>query len=300
MRVAFSPIYRYPHLPEKHRFPMEKYDVLYEQLIYEGTITEEDVFSPDILSEETLLRTHSEEYWYKLKHGKLSRNEIRAMGFPYTPLLIERSLHIAGGTLQCARYALQGEVALNIAGGTHHAFRDRGEGFCLLNDFAIAINELLYTGEIQQALIIDLDVHQGNGTAAIFEGESRVFTLSVHGAKNYPLRKTTSDWDIGVDDGIEDQAYLSIVEQTLKEVFQRVKPDLVCYLSGVDVIEGDKLGRLSLSIQGCRRRDELVFEYCKQHSVVPCVSMGGGYSKRLANIIEAHANTYRVARQVFG
>ena len=158
----------------------------------------------------------------------------------------------------------------------------------------------MHTGEIQQALIIDLDVHQGNGTAAIFEGDPRVFTLSVHGAKNYPLRKTTSDWDIGVEDGIEDQAYLAIVEQTLKEVFQRVKPDLVCYLSGVDVIEGDKLGRLSLSIQGCRRRDEVVFEYCKQHDVVPCVSMGGGYSKRLANIIEAHANTYRVARQVFG
>ena len=179
-------------------------------------------------------------------------------------------------------------------------FAGRGEGFCLLNDFAIAINELLYTEEIKSALIIDFDVHQGNGTAAIFENDPRVFTLSVHGAKNYPLRKTTSDWDIGVDDGIEDEAYLSIVEQTLQEVFQRVKPDLVCYLSGVDVIAGDKLGRLALSIQGCRRRDELVFDYCKQHGVVPCVSMGGGYSKRLANIIEAHANTYRAACQVFG
>ena len=302
MKVAFSPIYRY-ELPPKHRFPMEKYTLLPEQLLYEGTITPDHFFAPEPLPEEVILRTHTAAYWDKLRTNTLSRKEARAIGFPMRPALIARGRVIAGGTLACARYALAGtqpRAALNVAGGTHHSFADRGEGFCVFNDIAIAANELLYTGEIAKAVVVDLDVHQGNGTAHIFRHEPRVFTLSFHGAKNYPNRKPPSDLDVGFPDGTGDDAYLSKLAEVLPPLLDREQPDVVFYLSGVDVLATDKLGRLSMSLQGCRARDRFVFQTCRARNLPVAVCMGGGYSERLATIIEAHANTYRTAEEVYG
>ena len=298
MKIAFSPVYRY-ELPAKHRFPMEKYALLPEQLLYEGTITDAAFFAPKPLSEEAILRTHTEEYWHKLKTNTLSAKEARAIGFPMRPELIARGRVIARGTLDCARIALGGGgVALNIAGGTHHSFADRGEGFCVFNDIAIAANELLHAGEISRAIVVDLDVHQGNGTASIFADEARVFTLSFHGAKNYPNRKPPSDLDVGFPDGTRDEDYLGKLHEILPNLLDEVRPDIVFYLSGVDVLETDKLGRLALSLQGCKERDRFVFQSCKDRGLPVAVSMGGGYSERLATIIEAHANTFRVAGAV--
>ena len=299
MRIAFSPVYRYS-LPPKHRFPMEKYTLLPEQLLYEGTITEQDFFAPEPLPEEAILRTHTPEYWEKLRTNTLSRKEARAIGFPMRPELIARGRVIAQGTLDCARIARREGVALNVAGGTHHSFADRGEGFCVFNDIAIAANELLHTGEVARALVIDLDVHQGNGTAHIFRNEPRVFTLSFHGARNYPVRKPPSDLDVGFPDGTEDAAYLDKLYEVLPGVLDRFRPELVFYLSGVDILASDKLGRLSCTLAGCRERDRFVFQCCHDRNLPVAVSMGGGYSERLATIIEAHANTYREAVATYG
>lgn len=300
MQIAFSPVYRY-ELPAKHRFPMDKYTMLPEQLLYEGTITPGSFFAPAPLPEAAILRTHTAAYWDKLKTNTLSRKEARAIGFPMRPELIARGRVIAQGTLDCARRALDGGgIALNIAGGTHHSFADRGEGFCVFNDIAIAANELLHTGEIRRAVVVDLDVHQGNGTADIFAGEPRVFTLSFHGEKNYPHRKPPSDLDVGFADGTTDEAYLAQLYRILPDLLDRLRPDVVFYLSGVDVLATDKLGRLAVTIDGCRERDRFVLQTCKDRDLPVAVSMGGGYSERLATIIEAHANTFRVASDVFG
>lgn len=298
LKIAFHPIYKY-ELPEGHRFPMVKYELLPEQLLYEGTVADDNFFMPEPISEETILLTHSEDYWEKLKNQNLSRKEIRAIGFPMSEMLVHRGRFIANGTIQCALYALQFGVALNIAGGTHHAFTNRGEGFCLFNDIAIAANYLLQNNISKKMLIVDLDVHQGNGTAQIFQGDARVFTFSMHGERNYPVRKERSDLDIGLPDKTEDSPYLKILRNTLPALIDSVEPDLVFYLSGVDVLETDKLGRLSMSLAGCRERDRIVFETCKKNNIPVAVSMGGGYSERIAHIVEAHANTYRVAQEVF-
>ncbi len=298
LKIAYAPIYKY-ELPPGHRFPMEKYELLPEQLLYEGTIREDNFFRPEVLDEATLLLTHTPEYWQKLQNQNLSVKEIRAIGFPMSPLLIQRGLHIAQGTIQCALYALRYGVAMNIAGGTHHSFADRGEGFCILNDIAIASNYLLAHGFAKKILIIDLDVHQGNGTAKIFEREKRVFTFSMHGEKNYPLRKEKSDLDIGLPDKTDDRSYLSILGENLPALLDQVAPDFIFYLSGVDVLETDKLGRLNLSMAGCRERDRLVMQLCHQNHIPLAISMGGGYSERLSHIIEAHANTFRLAQEIY-
>lgn len=298
LKIAFHPIYKY-ELPEGHRFPMVKYELLPEQLLYEGTVTDDHFFAPEPISEETILLTHSEDYWEKLKNQSLSKKEIRAIGFPMSETLVQRGRFIANGTIQCALYAQQFGVALNIAGGTHHAFTDRGEGFCLFNDIGIAANYLLANNISKKILVVDLDVHQGNGTAQIFQEDARVFTFSMHGERNYPVRKERSDLDIGLPDKTEDSPYLKILRNTLPALIDSVEPDLVFYLSGVDVLETDKLGRLSMSLAGCRERDRIVFETCKKNKIPVAVSMGGGYSERIAHIVEAHANTYRVAQEVF-
>ncbi|GJM35556.1 MAG: histone deacetylase [Saprospiraceae bacterium] len=298
LKIAFSPIYKYV-LPNGHRFPMEKYELLPEQLLYEGTVTESHFFHPAPLDEPTILLTHDETYWNKLKMLDLSRKEIRAIGFPLSEQLVQRGRHISNGTLQCALYSRQYGVSLNVAGGTHHSFTYKGEGFCLLNDIAIAANYLLAQNIVKKILVIDLDVHQGNGTAQIFRNDPRVFTFSIHGEKNYPHRKENSDLDIGLPDKTEDEAYLKVLQSTLPPLFDQVEPEQVFYLSGVDVLATDKLGRLNMSIEGCKRRDRFVLENCLRNNVPVAVSMGGGYSARIAHIVDAHANTFRVAQEIF-
>ncbi|MDX1666070.1 MAG: histone deacetylase [Saprospiraceae bacterium] len=278
---------------------MIKYELLPEQLLYEGTATRENFFQPDRLEEEIILLTHEQDYWDRLKHQRLSEKEIRAIGFPMSERLIERGRHIAQGTIQCALFARQDGVSLNTAGGTHHSFSYKGEGFCILNDIAIAANYLLHEKLAGKILIIDLDVHQGNGTAQIFQNEKRVFTFSMHGEKNYPLHKVESDLDIGMPDETGDRQYLDTLRQTLPDLLQSVQPDIAFYLSGVDPLKTDKLGRLSMSIRGLKSRDRFVFESLQERNIPVAVSMGGGYSERIAHIIEAHANTYRVAREIF-
>ncbi|MCC5921296.1 MAG: histone deacetylase [Cyclobacteriaceae bacterium] len=298
LKVAWAPIYKHP-LPENHRFPMEKYELLPEQLMYEGTLTQENFFEPKQVSEELILQAHNAEYWYKLKNLQLTRKEERATGFPLSHQLIEREIIIAGGSIQATEYALKHQVAMNIAGGTHHAFSNRGEGFCLLNDIALASYHLLNTqADDYKILVVDLDVHQGNGTAEIFKNNDRVFTFSMHGEKNYPLKKEKSDLDIPLPDGTGDEEYLKSLKINLKNIIESFLPKFVFFQSGVDVLADDKLGRLALSIEGCKERDRIVFELCKLHSLPLMVSMGGGYSKSLNRIIEAHANTYRLAQQI--
>jgi len=298
LKIAFSPIYKYD-LPAGHRFPMDKYDLLPLQLLHEGSVTEENFFRPEPLSDSEILLTHTKEYLHKLNHNLLNKKEERAIGFPVRPELILRGKHIANGTLQCAHYAMQYGVAMNIAGGTHHAFADRGEGFCIFNDFAITANLLLVQKVVSQILIVDLDVHQGNGNAKIFENDSRVFTFSMHGAKNYPLHKEISDLDIGVDDGIKDAHYLSLLRNNLPRLIQQVQPDLILYLAGVDILSTDKLGRLAVTREGCKQRDYFVFSEAKKNNIPVAVSMGGGYSEQIKDIIEAHANTFRVAQDLY-
>ena len=298
LKIAFDKKYAHS-LPPKHRFPMIKYELIPEQLIYEGTVTEDSFFVPKQLDEPTILTTHDAAYWEKLKTLQLTRKEERATGFPLSKDLVEREITIAQGTIDCAKYALEYGVAMNVAGGTHHAFTNRGEGFCLLNDIGIASNYLLDNKLVNKVLVIDLDVHQGNGTAEIFENEERVFTFSMHGAKNYPLRKEQSDLDIGLPDGATDDLYLSHLQNTLPMLIDMIEPEFVFFQSGVDVLATDKLGRLGLTIQGCKQRDKIVFEYCKKNQIPVAVSMGGGYSESIAVIVEAHANTYRLAQDLF-
>lgn len=298
IRIAYHPIYEYP-LPEGHRFPMEKYGLLKEQLLYEGVFQEEHFFQPAALEEEYLLLTHTPEYWQKLTGQRLSAKEIRKIGFPMTPLLVERGRHIAQGTFQCALYALENGIALNIAGGTHHSFAGHGEGFCIFNDMAIAANLLLYQKRVKKVLMVDLDVHQGNGTAKIFEDNAKVFTFSMHGDKNYPLHKEKSDLDVPLPDGIEDNAYLALLKQQLESLISKVSPDVIFYQAGVDVLATDKLGRLSITEQGCKTRDEIVFSIANRYQIPIVVTMGGGYSPLIKHILNAHANTYKMAKEIF-
>ena len=297
-KVAYHPIYVHP-LPAGHRFPMEKYEMLYQQLLHEGTIETRDVFSPDTIDAHWVLNVHEATYLNKLQQLSLTQSEVRQTGFPISEQLVERELRILEGTRRCADYALTDQISFNIAGGTHHAFADRGEGFCLLNDQAVAARYLVDQKKATQILIIDLDVHQGNGTAAIFQQDDSVFTFSMHGAHNYPLRKEKSDLDIGLPDGIGADAYLEILEEQLTNVLKRFSPDFVFYQCGVDILGTDKLGRLGVSMDGCKQRDEIVFGKVRKLGVPVVCSMGGGYSQDINLVVEAHANTYRVAKHVF-
>ena len=278
---------------------MLKYELLPQQLLYEGTITEENLFEPGPLAEEDIVAAHDAEYWRKLKNLQLNKSEIRKTGFPLSASLVEREIIIAEGTVQAALYALQYGVAMNIAGGTHHAFSDRGEGFCLLNDIAIAARHLLRKGLCRKILVVDLDVHQGNGTAEIFRNSAEVYTFSMHGAKNYPLHKEKSDLDVELSDGTSDKEYLYILQFHLPALICQLQPDFIFYQSGVDVLATDKLGRLGLSLAGCKERDAFVLSCCSQNKIPVAVSMGGGYSEKITHIVEAHANTYRLAQDIF-
>lgn len=298
LKIAWSSIYAH-QLPEGHRFPMEKYNLIPEQLLYEGTVVQDNFFEPTPLPEQWITLTHSADYWHKLSHQLLSPAEIRKTGFPMSPELVAREVIIMQGTLQSALYALEFGVSCNIAGGTHHAFTDRGEGFCLLNDIAIAANYLLATQKARKILVVDLDVHQGNGTAQIFQKNKSVFTFSMHGANNYPMHKEQSDLDIALPDQTDDAHYLKLLQYHLPQIIDNFQPDFIFFQSGVDVLKTDALGRLALSIEGCYVRDKFVLETCKKYKIPVSISMGGGYSPRIADIVEAHANTYRLAQSIF-
>lgn len=298
IKIAFDTIYSHP-LPAGHRFPMLKYELIPAQLLHEGTIVQEQLFVPQPCSAATVLLTHDAVYFEKLLHQTLTAAEQRKIGFPQSPMLIQRELVIAQGTIDCCLYAMQYGVALNIAGGTHHAFADRGEGFCLLNDMAIAANYLLSQRLAKNVLIIDLDVHQGNGTAKLFEHNPHVFTFSMHGAHNYPFHKEKSDVDVPLTDGTTTTEYLELLNKTLPHLITTVKPDFAFYLSGVDILDTDKFGKLKVSMEGCRQRDVFVFNTLKQHGIPVAVAMGGGYSADIKLIVEAHCNTYRAAMDLY-
>ena len=298
LKIAFDPIYAHP-LPQGHRFPMLKYELIPEQLLHEGIITAENLFVPGYVSERVIITTHNKDYWEQLRDLTLPPKEQRRTGFPLSAQLINRERMIAQGTIDCCHYAFKNGVSFNVAGGTHHAGTNWGEGFCLLNDQAIAANVLLNINLAGAILIIDLDVHQGNGTAQIFEMEPRVFTFSMHGANNFPYRKEASDLDIPLADGTGDEEYLNLLFKTLPQLIRRHKPDFIFYLSGVDVLATDKLGKLSLSKNACKRRDQFVFEQCIINQIPVQVSMGGGYSPQIKDIVDAHCNTYRIANELY-
>jgi acetoin utilization deacetylase AcuC-like enzyme len=278
---------------------MLKYELIPEQLIYEGLISEKNLFSPSEVSEEIILLSHEKAYWERLRDLQLSPAEIRRSGFPLSAGLLERELRLAQGTVNCCFYALDHGIAFNVAGGTHHAGSNWAEGFCLLNDQAIAANYLLSRGLSNRILIIDLDVHQGNGTAEIFRNEERVFTFSMHAEKNFPFRKEQSNLDIGLADGTSDEEYLKILSDHLSFVFATHEPDFVFYLAGVDILSTDKLGKLNISKKACKERDELVLEFCKKLNLPVQVSMGGGYSPKVSDIVDAHCNTFRIAHDLY-
>jgi acetoin utilization deacetylase AcuC-like enzyme len=297
-KIAYHPIYAHP-LPEGHRFPMLKYELIPGQLLHEGTITTQNIFAPEACNEAIVLLTHEKEYLNKLLHQTLSEKEQRHIGFPQSPMLTLRELMITQGTIDCCHHALQNGVSINVAGGTHHAFANRGEGFCLLNDMAVAANYLLHQKLAKQIIIIDLDVHQGNGTAKLFENNPQVFTFSMHGAHNYPFHKETSNLDIALKDGTTTDEYLAILADNLSRILQQVQPDFAFYLAGVDILDTDKFGKLKVSLQGCRQRDELVFNQLHLRKIPCAVAMGGGYSADVKIITEAHCNTYRVAKEIY-
>ena len=298
IRIAYHPCY-YLDLPEGHRFPMDKYRLLPEQLLYEGLFQSENFFAPNKIALDKVSRVHTQAYIDKLLSLQLSKQEIRKSGFPLSQALVDREQIIAQGTINNVHYAIESGVSMNIAGGTHHAFSDRAEAFCFFNDQAIAAQYVLDQGIAQRVAIIDLDVHQGNGTAEIFSTVPEVFTFSMHGKANYPFKKEQSDLDVELDSSISDEAYLQLLEQHLKEIHQKFEPQFIFYLSGVDILESDKLGKLNLSIQTCKRRDTLVLSYAKHYQIPVQISMGGGYSPQLRTIVDAHTNTFREAHRIF-
>jgi len=297
VKIAWHPLYAHP-LPEGHRFPMVKYELIPEQLTHEGLIDAGNLFAPEPVEEDVLLLTHDHAYWKQLRDLTLSAKDQRRIGFPLSAQLVERELRIAQGTIDGALFALKHGIAFNVAGGTHHAGSNWGEGFCLLNDQAIASNYLLHEKLAKRILIIDLDVHQGNGTAEIFYGQPRVFTFSMHGDKNFPFRKEKSDLDIALEDGCEDDEFLTRLAIALKGL-QKEEPDFVFYLSGVDVLESDSLGKLAISKYACLERDRMVFQFCKNNGLPVQVSMGGGYSPDIKDIVDAHCNTFKTGIDVF-
>jgi len=298
LKIAHHTAYIHP-LREGHRFPMVKYELIPAQLLYEGVVDKDNFFEPKLADFETCCLGHRKEYVQQLFDLTLDAKMVRRIGFPLSQSLVERERYILDGTIQSTLYAMKYGISFNTAGGTHHAGYDYGEGFCLMNDQAVAANYLLKNGHAKKILIIDLDVHQGNGTAHIFQNNSDVFTFSMHGAKNFPFIKEKSDLDVELQDGISDTEYLSLLLSHLDELFERVKPDFVFYQAGVDILSSDKLGKLKVSKEGCKQRDYLVINRCHQLRIPMQISMGGGYSVHIKDIVDAHVATYKTAVDIF-
>lgn len=282
-------------LPPGHRFPMEKYVLLRERLITEAIVPAEHICEPERATEDQLRLVHTPEYVHRVTAGALDAAELRRLGFPWSPALVERSYRSVGGTIAAARAALEHGVTMNLAGGTHHAFAGHGEGFCVFNDVAVAIRALQCEGRIERAAVIDLDVHQGNGTHAIFTGDARVFTFSMHGGKNYPFHKVPGTLDIELPDGTGDDDYLRLLSAALPRVLRDARPDLVIYLAGADPHEGDRLGRLALTFSGLARRDAMLLHTCRDVGIPVAITIAGGYGRRVEDTVEAHVGTARVA-----
>ncbi|WP_300661339.1 histone deacetylase [Fluviicola sp.] len=296
--VAYHPAYIHS-VPSNHRFPMEKYGLIYQQLQYEGILDPEAFLTPGSIDLKYVKQVHSSSYLEKLLSLNCSPREQRVSGFVHNEDLIDRELRIMEGTRMCAEAVIHGGVALNIAGGTHHAFSDRGEGFCLLNDQAIAAKWLLDQGLFHRILIVDLDVHQGNGTAEIFADVPEVFTFSMHGGANYPIHKEKSDKDVDLETFTDDKTYLSRLKTELSQVLDEFNPDFMFYQCGVDILESDKLGKLKVTQHGIRLRDEFVLNSAKQRNIPLVCSMGGGYSKEVRDIVNAHMHVFRLSHQLF-
>lgn len=298
LKIAHHPAYCHP-LPEGHRFPMAKYELIPVQLIREGLVGTESFFEPGLADFETATLAHDPAYVQQLFDLTIDPKMVRRIGFPLSQALVDRERYILDGTIQSAEYALQYGVSFNSAGGTHHAGYNFGEGFCLMNDQAVGAAWLLEQGKANRILIIDLDVHQGNGTAHIFTDHPQIKTFSLHSASNYPFVKERSYIDVGLEDGLGDEAYLTVLEEQLSNLFTTVKPDFVFYQAGVDILESDKLGKLRVTPAGCAKRDRMVFDYCRREHVPVQVSMGGGYSPHIRDIVDAHVATYREAIDLY-
>ena len=294
MRLWTSARYTFP-LPEGHRFPIAKYERLREQVLIEGIVAPGALCEPPRISREALLLVHRADYIDRFLEGRLSPEELRRLGFPWSPALVERSLRAVGGTCEAAAAALEDGIAMNLAGGTHHAFAGHGEGFCVFNDVAVAIRLLQRAGRVRRAAIVDLDVHQGNGTNAIFAGDDSVFTFSMHGGRNYPFHKVPGSLDIDLADGTGDAEYLDQLSANLPIVLARAQADLVVYLAGADPHEGDALGRLGLTFDGLARRDAVVIDLCREVGIPIAITIAGGYGRKLDDTIRIHVETARIA-----
>ena len=294
LTVWSSARYTFP-LPVGHRFPVAKYAMLRDRVVAEGIVPSERVLDPDGATDSELLLVHTADYVRRFARGALGDAELRRLGFPWSPELVERSRRAVGGTVAAARHAVAHGIAMNLAGGTHHAFPDHGEGFCVFNDVAIAIRTLQATGRIRRAAVIDLDVHQGNGTHAIFADDPDVFTFSMHGGRNYPFHKVAGTVDVELEDGAGDDVYLDLLATTLPRVLAEAQPDLVFYIAGADPHEGDRLGRLKLSFDGLARRDAYVLERCREVGLPVAITIGGGYGVNVADTVTVHATTARIA-----
>ena len=299
MQLFYTDVFVLP-LPPGHRFPMEKYARLRESLLASGEFGEGDFHLPHAATDEELGRAHDPAYIQAVSAGLLPEKAQKAIGFPWSPGMVERSRRSAGATLCACRAALANGVSANLAGGTHHAFRDRGEGFCVFNDAAVAARAMQAEGLANRVLIVDCDVHQGNGTASILRGDDSIFTFSIHGARNFPFEKETSDLDIELPDGCNDNAYLLQLDHGLDTAFDLARPDLVIYLAGADPYHDDRLGRLALSFNGLAERDRRVFGRCKSLGLPVAAAMAGGYARQIDDTVTIHATTIRLARQILG
>lgn len=296
-RLFYSPYY-YADIGEGHVFPIRKFELVRDKLIAEGTLTSGEIVEPQPASVEDVRLVHTEDYVVRLIEGALTAKEIRKLGLPWSKSLVRRSFLATSGTISAAKHALDSGIASNLAGGTHHAYPDRGEGFCVLNDVAVAVRVLQQDKLAERFLIIDCDVHQGNGTAFIFRNEPRVFTFSMHGAKNYPLFKEISNLDIELPDKTADREYLETLEEALPRIFLH-NPDIIFYLGGADPFEKDKLGRLNLTMDGLKKRDEMVLAFAKDRHTPIVTTMSGGYALDINDTVEIHANTIRAVKEVF-
>jgi acetoin utilization deacetylase AcuC-like enzyme len=282
-------------LPSGHRFPIAKYAMLRERVLAEGIVAPEHLHDPARASREDLLLVHTADYVDRFTRGELTETEVRRLGFPWSDALVERSYRAAGGTIEAARCALDSGIAMNLAGGTHHAFPSHGEGFCVFNDVAIAIRALQRDGVIERAAVVDLDVHQGNGTHAVFAGDPRVLTFSMHGERNYPFHKVAGCVDIELADGTADEEYLSLLSRALPGVLAAANADIVFYLAGADPLVSDRLGRLAVTFDGLARRDAFVLEQCAEIGLPVVITIAGGYAEPIDQTVNAHAATARIA-----